>query len=908
MAKERNRRAYLRRKPAVQNPAGENPSADEMEQAWPLAMDHGEGICCFRADSILTYANDVFCRILGRRRNDVLGRSWKELAHPDEVARVEQELQALRPENPVVVIENRVRSGGAVRWMQFVNRGFFDELGVLKEVRAVSRDVTGRIHAEQALRESNERWRFALEGAGDGVWDWDATTDQVMYSKRWKEMLGYGDNEVEGNLQAWASRVHPDDLPGAKAGIEAHFRGETETYIQEFRMRCRDGSWKWVLARGKALKRDAEGRPLRVIGTHTDISAAKVAKEREADNLRLVAEGAPCSAVLEAIVRSVEAEHPGMLCKVVTVQAGEERPTLYVAPSLPAELMGTTKNPKGSLGECCLVTIRSRQRVVKECFPRGRGWERERKAGLASCWSEPIVSRSGAVLGAFTSYRRKPHTPTPTEVSTVKNAVALAAVAIEREREEMALRESERNFRAIFEQAAVGVAVIDTEQGRFVEVNQRLCEILGVSREELTGSAATEFTHPADRQAYFKLMKELVDGRLTRFNLEKRSVKRDGAAVWLNLDVSPLWQPEERPGRHLVIVQDITARKSAEENYRREMEYNRALVTTTSAYLAAIDVEGRFVHVNRSFLAGMGYSDEDVLGRTPWALGMMDESETERSKARFENLIQGGDNPPVEVRLRAKSGEWRAVELRSALTRKQDGAPDRVLITGTDLTERNRLQQEVLNVVEREQARLGHDLHDGVGQTMTGIVALMDALALGLKGAELEDALRIRELIQEAIQELRRMSHGLSPTSVKNRGLGGSLRLLAETVEKNHRTPCECHVDSELPLPDSDAQTHLYRIAQEAVNNAMKHGHPRWVSISLTREPDGKGLLRVEDDGVGLPRSVRSKRKEPAAPPTGIGLRVMEYRANLIGADLRVTPRKGGGVVVSCRFEPGMSV
>ncbi|HBJ83671.1 MAG TPA: hypothetical protein DDZ88_07350, partial [Verrucomicrobiales bacterium] len=165
----------------------------------------------------------------------------------------------------------------------------------------------------------------------------------------------------------------------------------------------------------------------------------------------------------------------------------------------------------------------------------------------------------------------------------------------------------------------------------------------------------------------------------------------------------------------------------------------------------------------------MGYREKEVRGKTAWEIGLMDELEIARSKARFARLLRGEDNPPADVRLRAKNGEWHTIELRSTSTRKPDGSPDRLIITGSDVTERNRLQREVLRVVEQEQARVGHDLHDGVGQTMTGMVIMMEALEAELQGEAKATARRIHELMNESVAEVRRMSHGLSPTSVKYR-------------------------------------------------------------------------------------------------------------------------------------------
>ena len=159
----------------------------------------------------------------------------------------------------------------------------------------ISRDVTEREKTEAALRESEARWSFALEGSGDGVWDWNVQTDEVFYSNQWKAMIGYTDSEIGNKMDEWDKRIHPDDRAACYADMSNHFSGETEIFSNEHRLLCKDGSYKWILDRGKVVARQPDGKPLRVIGTHTDVSKRKeleeslrsaISKEKELNELK----------------------------------------------------------------------------------------------------------------------------------------------------------------------------------------------------------------------------------------------------------------------------------------------------------------------------------------------------------------------------------------------------------------------------------------------------------------------------------------------------------------------------------------------------------------------------------------------------------------------------------------------
>lgn len=158
----------------------------------------------------------------------------------------------------------------------YLVKGAFNADVLIRSIRY----AIGRARLEQRVHDAEERWRFALEGSGDGVWDWNMQSGEVQFSQRWKEMIGYREDEIANRLDEWEKRVHPNDLPRVKADLQAHFEGRTATYSNEHRMCCKDGEWRWILDRGKVVRRDADGKPLRMIGMHTDITERKHIEER----------------------------------------------------------------------------------------------------------------------------------------------------------------------------------------------------------------------------------------------------------------------------------------------------------------------------------------------------------------------------------------------------------------------------------------------------------------------------------------------------------------------------------------------------------------------------------------------------------------------------------------------------
>ena len=322
-------------------------------------------------------------------------------------------------------------------------------------------------------------------------------------------------------------------------------------------------------------------------------------------------------------------------------------------------------------------------------------------------------------------------------------------------------------------------------------------------------------------------------------------------------------------------------------------------------FAAAVDATNDGVWEVR-FAAGGGYFSarwKAILGYGPdeipddlaeWR-SRIHPDDRERFARAYEEFLAGGATVfSVEHRLRHKDGTYRWVLARALLLRDAAGRPLRLTGALTDITERKQLEKEILRISDREQWRIGQDLHDGLGQQLTAIELMCSALKSDLTAVRpdlAEQASRMGRYLREAITQTRSLAHGLTPFMLDATGLQAALAELAQRTASLGRVKCRFECPIPVRLKDSEASGHLYRIAQEAVGNALKHAGAGEIAIRLT---GGDGVVRLEisDDGRGLPKTKRGGR--------GIGMQVIEHRANTIGAELTVESKRGKGVAIIC--------
>jgi two-component system, LuxR family, sensor kinase FixL len=335
---------------------------------------------------------------------------------------------------------------------------------------------------------------------------------------------------------------------------------------------------------------------------------------------------------------------------------------------------------------------------------------------------------------------------------------------------------------------------------------------------------------------------------------------------------------------------DTTELARLHEALHRSEEYNQALLSTLSDLIFELRKDGLIVGFHAPKENEFALTQEAVVGRR-----VMDLLTTHIGQLVMHYLEKAFRTGAVQTFCcqYLLPGKLRYFETRIALR-----GTGTALAVVRDVTDRETLEKEVVESSNRVQTRIGQDIHDGLGQHLTGITFLSRALEKNLAAKSLPEAAEaaeISKLVIEALSQTRNLARGLFPVEIESTRLCQSLRELANSVEQLFHISCSVECDSNLVVNNKNASTHLFRLAQEAVNNAVKHGKAHRVGILLGTAGD-RAVLRITDDGVGFPPE--------SARRTGLGTRIMTYRAQKVGGTLDIQPGQHGGTVVSCTFNP----
>lgn len=531
------------------------------------------------------------------------------------------------PDVPFIVVSGTIGDLAAVALMRAGAHDYLmkDNLARLPEaVRRELREAQTRLENKQALKTldaTQERLQLAIEGSGIGLWDWSVSTHTEVMNERCAEMIGYSLEELNlVGIDHWKIHVHPEDYAQSMALIQQHLQRATPSYRCELRMRHRAGYWIWVLDQGKVVEWNAEGKPLRMIGTQMDITDRKRAELRlalQSSILERIAKSDPLLDILEALVLGVEQQLGDGLCSILL--CNHRTGTLHTgaAPNLPVAYkqaidglaMGENAGSCGTAAFCQEVVVASD--IASD--PRWKNYKELALAnGLRSCWSAPAIAQTGTVLATLAVYYPDCRIPQPQDLETITLAAEITKLAIEQEQATQALaqlnqtlenrvkrrtadlKKSEEKLHAILNFAPAIVYVKDLD-GRHTFVNQTFLTLFGCTTTDIIGKTNSDFFNPA--------LAKILDGNdqavfsTGSFQQYEEDLPVGDRVLTFLSNKFLLFDPDGKPYALCGISTDVSERKANREALQRREEQARGTLLAIPDLLFRLTSQGYYLDI-----------------------------------------------------------------------------------------------------------------------------------------------------------------------------------------------------------------------------------------------------------------------------------------------------------------------
>jgi PAS domain S-box-containing protein len=598
-------------------------------------------------------------------------------------------------------------------------------------VMGIDRDVTEMTRIHDKLQRVEERCQLALDGAGDVVWDWDMVHNKVEYSSRWKSMLGYADHEVGDTFADWAGRVHPQDLPGALQTYEAYLKNPTGTYTSEFRMRCRNGSYRWILSRGKAVRHDAQGNALRIVGTHSDVTNRKLVlatREFLVDCASRFSDERYFQAVAEHIAVTLGMDH---VLIIERLDEGDEARCVAIHPQgsigskPPLDLRGELWK---QLAEATMLCVKDQ---AKRDYPHDAVLE---QFDANSMVGVPLRGSKGRIIGFIAAMGRKPLEDVEQAQTLMRTIRPRVQVELERLETQRKLRETQMLWQEAFENGPLGAAILAPDLSH-MQSNQAWRRLTGHTAEELLQRTLKDLTHADDQARIQRLWAELTEGKSDRIECEWRYLRKDGAVRLALLWLMTMRDAAGRVRYFLSKLQDVTERNQIEDQLRESEARWRQLFDQSPVPSAVVGMDFRFWTVNDALCRFTGYSAHELEGGS--YLNILHPEEVELGAEAIRTLLeQPGHRYERDARCLRKDGQVVWGRLSLAVIRDAEGRPTCLVPKILDITVRKhaeeRLRESEARLAAKNQAlqEVLDSLQARQEETRRAVLASMESVVL----------------------------------------------------------------------------------------------------------------------------------------------------------------------------------
>lgn len=592
------------------------------------------------------------------------------------------------------------------------------------QANRIAKSLTDDIRLQaQKLKESENRWHFALDGSGLGVWDWNIATGTVFFSRRWKEMLGYAEHEIGHGPHEWENRIHPDDKAAVMARLQACMDGASLLYDMEHRLQCKDGTYIWVRDRGMLIARNKEGQPARMIGTLADITARKLDAQRIEHLNRTHAALSECNA---AILRCTTQEALfARVCEVVVRFAGMKMAWIGVLDAATQRILPVSSYGDGS------EYLDGIEISVRAELPQGRGatgaavrenqpvwiddfrtdsraapWrERAAKYGWISSAALPL-NRAGKPVAALTFYSAEAGWFDAEMRELLQSMAAQISFALDKLDSQAASKAYQasvlhagQRLQKVFEATPVPMQIHAAGDLRITALNHAHQSWLGYALEELNGSVPYveriegQGTQAGSLRDYLDaVLPQLRQGGTVQSSPGILRCK-DGTTRLATCTLSMVDQDI------IIAWTDLTDIRRGEQALRDSEQRFRSMVEQTVSGMY-VRRDGRFIYVNPRFCEIMGCSREELLGRDVLSFTVPDPANLERIHQAWAKLDAGERNVVYSAPLRRKDGELIEVGVNASIITWDDGLPA-TIVMAQDITARKRAEDQIAAYVKQ---------------------------------------------------------------------------------------------------------------------------------------------------------------------------------------------------------------